>query len=369
MANSLVPAYRAGAINHALGARALRNSGRISLSACAMKYAAACNAPFSEAARGSCVPIGGQPSYRITAFVRGDGAIGTAGVGYVAMTPTLASDMPFVFATNSLYTQSGLSVVSALNNLRTGVDAVVHNGPYAGSKYYPGANLKPSVFGRVVGCGLTLNYSGTTLSQSGMASCYRSASHSSAVTSSSADVASIAFLGARPDTIVCPFTRDPCMVTDFAASEDELGYPSGEEIGDAALTLYPFCKGVTEFPTALGNTSTYSVGGLPVSPPTCVIAVTGVAGQTFHYEAIIHLEVTGELAAAQLTPSHVDPVGTEMVRTASAQVAEQRALPSRDGGGDKSVWETFTGLLSGAFKRLAPIAVPILEKGLISLVL
>lgn len=334
-----------------------------------MKYAAACNAPFSEAARGSCVPVGGQPSYRITAFLRGDGAIGTAGVGYVAMTPTVASDMPFIFATNSLYTQGGLSVVSALNNLRTGVDALVHNGPFSATKFYPGANLKPTAFGRIVGCGLTVNYSGTTLNQSGMASSYRSSSHSSAVTGSVADVASIAYLGARPDTVVCPFTRDPCMVTDFAATEGEIDYPNGDEIGNAALTLYPYCKGVTEFPTSLGLTSTYAVGGHPVSPPTCVIAVTGIAGQSFHYEAIIHLEFVGELAAAQLTPSHVDPVGTEMVRTASSQVAEQRALPSRDGGGDKSVWETFTGLLSGAFKRLAPIAVPILEKGLISLIL
>lgn len=334
-----------------------------------MKYAAACNAPFSEAARGSCVPIGGQPSYRVTAFIRGDGAIGTAGVGYVAMSPTVANDAPFIFATDATYTQVGLSVVSALNNLRTGVNSYVHNGPFSASRVYPGPHDKPTAQARIVGCGLSVNYSGTTLNQSGMATTYRSGNHLSAITQGTVDVATIGSLGARPDAIVCPFTRDPCVLADFASTETEMSYPDGIENGDQVLTVYPYGKSVLHFPTSLGNQTTYTVNGIPVSPPTSIIAVSGVAGQAFHWEAIIHMEYIGDQAAAQLTPSHADPIGTEIVRTVSGQVAEQRALPNRDGGGEKSLWETFTSLLSGAAKRLLPIAVPALERGLMALML
>lgn len=335
-----------------------------------MKYAASCAAPFSEAARGACVPVGGQPSQRVTAFVRGEGAIGTSGLGFVAMAPTICNNSPFLFVTNAAYAQADISCVSAVNVLRTGVTTSVHNGPYNALAVTPGGTQKPQVVGRIVGAGLSVNYSGTTLNQSGMAYCQRNAAHESVVTSTGYNRASTATLGALPDTIVCPFTRDPCVISDFAATEGELLYSSYDHGFSETLAQYPYSLGDNNFPTG-GATVTYidPTSGLYVGLPTGIIAVTGVAGQTFHYEAIVHIEYVGSLPASLLLPSHADPVGTELVRTTAAQVAEQRALPARDGGGETSIWETFTRLLSGTAKRLIPLAVPFLEKGLMSLIL
>jgi hypothetical protein len=49
---------------------------------------------------------------------------------------------------------------------------------------------------------------------------------------------------------------------------------------------------------------------------TSVIGITGVPGNTFQVETVMHIEYVGALAQAFVTPSHRDPAGLAIVQQA-----------------------------------------------------
>lgn len=346
------------------------------LSTCALKYAMSIARPFSVEAQGACIPsMPAQDTHKVSGFVRGDGVIGTAGVGWILISPSVANDAPTLFYTTSAYTSSTVIPVGASTTaLNTGVATLaVNNLPYSAQLLTTQAgNDFQLLRGRVVSCGLSIQYTGTALNESGMVYLCRDPNHNniSLVPGLTATPLSLGTLGSYAYTELCPFTREKCFVADFASRYDELNFPeytSGSTVPQiTTLACYPYAIANPVFPNSLGSTSNYQVSpvgvSLLVSPPTVAIMVTGVAGQSFHFEYTVHAEYVGQLAQASITPSDSDERGAAEVMVAANQVGMRKVASPK-----ASYWDLLYEGLSFAAKRAAPVVIPALEKAALAL--
>lgn len=349
-------------------------SGRVNMSRCALKYAMAICRPFSPEAQGACIPsTPAQPTHKVAGFIRGDGFIGTGGIGYVIVHPCVASDLPSVFATSAAFTQTSLVELSAVNALAAGVVPLsMSNLPYSGFELANNALTDGvAVTGRIVSCGVTIQYTGTALNESGMVYLTRDPGHEN-VTFASGTVLPIkpSELGAFTYTELCPFTREKCAINDYACKYTEMNFSAvspNHSIQQArSLSCYPFSNGTHQLTTTLGSASyEVTVGGIavPVGQPTMCIAVTGVAGQSFHFEVSTHVEYIGSLAQASLTPSESDGDGAGVVLTAANQIPQRKSTNPR-----ASYWDLMYDGLAYAAKKAAPVVIPALEKAALSLI-
>jgi len=352
-----------------------RGGGPVRMSRCALKYANAVCRPFSPEADGACIPsIPSIATHKVTGFVRGDGNIGTGGVGWIILSPSLASDVPVVLHTTNAYALTSIRPLGAADTLAAGVTTgFCGNLPYTASQLCTGANNDgPIVIGRCVSAGITIQYTGTALNESGMVYLVRSPNHEnmSVVPGSNPQFgASISALSGYNHTEVCAFTREKCMIVDFASKYDELNFatisPSLTTTQVNTFSCYPFSGGAHQLPLTAGNTAGYSTtSGVAVSMgiPTVAIMVTGVAGQSFHYELALHNEYAGFGAQANVTPSESDDDGSAMVLTAANQMAQRKTAAPH-----ANYWDLMYQGLEFAAKRAAPIVVPILERAVVAL--
>lgn len=358
-------------------------TGTVRMSKCALRYALACSNPFEIAARGACVPNGSAPSMKTHATCRFDVTIGTTGFAVILLAPSLANDLNSIFYTNSSYagatfcpfaasaTYGAAGVGSAYN---TGWALATHNGPFtasqlAGNEVATVGNAS-SVYGKVVSCGVRVQYTGTTLNESGLMYCYHDPAHGSLSGVSTLN------LGNFGDVNIEGVTRKPCMLTAHSVSPSEQCYSnegnsSASSTAGLASLLYPYSAGDYSWDSLYGGTTSFNAGAssgstgsyvFPIGVPVGAIIVTGVAGQTFHLEAIFHMEFSGTGAASMLTPTTPDPVGSEMVRTAALALPQMKlANPRAD------VWNLMYESLVGVAKAAIPYAVPLAKAGIAAL--
>lgn len=344
------------------------------MSACALKYAMSIARPFSVEALGACIPsIPAQDTHKVAGFVRGDGVIGTAGVGWIAITPCVANDVPTIFYSTAAYTSASV-IPLTLGVLNTGVATLaVNNLPYASQLLaVQAANDNQGLRGRVVSCGLSIQYTGTALNESGMVYLTRDPNHNNVLFAPAATTPiGIGNLGSYAYTELCPFTREKCFVADFASRYDELNFSETTSGASATqtttLSCYPYTSSTPSFPTSGGASSVYTVttpngNSVNVGSATVVVMVTGVAGQSFHFEYTVHSEFVGTLAQASLTPSDSDEKGAGEVMVAANQVGMRKVANPR-----ASYWDLLYEGLSYAAKRAAPIVIPALEKAAIAM--
>lgn len=351
--------------------------GTVKLSKCCAKYAFAISDPFSPLATGVCVPAGqATASHKVTGFIRLDSKIGTAGFAFVAISPSGARDAPQVLFSNASYTRSSIAILNAAGTaLGTGVQsATVTNLPYTVDNLISRSGEdSQELLCRVASAGLSVQYTGTALNQSGMAYLYRDPSHKNVtLTPGSITNMKVSELSANPLTTVCNFTRDRCSVSDFAATPMEMNFASNLDIfgaGVAARTglVYPYSGGegdlsnASDLASVLGYTSpgtiTYNQG-----VPTTVIIITGQAGQDFHIEYVIHAEYVGNLAAASYSPTDSDVQGAGMVLEAANGIQQRKTSKP-----EASTWSLMYEGLAYAAKKAVPLVIPLAEKALLSL--
>jgi hypothetical protein len=300
--------------------------------------------------------------------MRGDGFVGTQGVGFVAVTPCLTNDIPTCFYTGMTYARNDIAILAGNDLLTDGINPGFHNGPYNSADFYQLITRSAPANGRIVSVGLKLNYTGTTLSQSGLVYGYRSAEHENcteqpSVAGAGASPITLAGLGQRPDTIICPTDREGCTITDYASCSSELEYSNqGDHANptDSSLLVYPYCKNGT----GLTSDFTYSINSqIQIGHPTLMFAISGVPGTSFHFELILHLEYIGLSAAGKLSGTHSDILNTHRILNAANTVNRER---SRNGG---SAWSTFVKALKAGAKALKPHVVPAIEAGLMAIAL
>lgn len=356
-----------------------QSSGAVKLSKCSAKYAFAISDPFSPASTGACVPSGNSTaSHKVTGFVRVDSKIGTLGFAYVAITPSGARDVNQLFVTGQTYGTAGVSILNAAGTgFATGLGVYsVTNLPYAVDSFLVKLGEDSQELNhRIVSAGLSIQYTGTALNQSGMAYLYRDPSHKNvSLAPGTINNMSISALSSNPLTTVCNFTRDRCSVADYASNSHEMNYLSFGEVAGGAQAfrtamVYPFSGGESDLSTAASSiaTLTYtSPGGVTYTQgaPTTIICVTGQPGQDFHVEYVVHAEYVGNLAASSYTPSDSDVQGAGMVLEAANGIQQRKTSKPT-----ASTWSLMYEGLAYAAKKSAPIVIPLAEKALMSLLM
>lgn len=336
------------------------------MSPCALKYALACSDALDPSARGACVPYGSAPTMKTHAFVRTTIQLGANGFAALLFSPSTANDVPSLYHTTTAFagfpggqlnpwaTYGSASIAATL---ATGWVSAAHNGPFAYSQLTENFSNPITAVGRVVAAGARVQYTGTTLNESGIFTCYHDPTHEDISCFSGTQILAFA------DTNIEAVTRTPCTLNVFGVSETEMSL--GPSINDPTFTtrsIYPYSQGEnswgvnlgTPFISTVGAAATYgAIAGVPVG----YIGITGVANSSVQLEYIVHLEYTGRAAAAMLTKTAADLEGTNLVREAALAVpAKKLANPMKDG------WQLMREALNDAWQGAKPIVVPIAKE-------
>lgn len=331
---------------------------------CAFKYACAISDPWSDRARGACIPMPPLThSMKVSSFTRFTFATGT-NVGFVVFTPSLGSDTIQGFYSLSTYSAADADAyVGGNNTLNTGVATfTMGNLPFTGSNLSSTQNNVPAVQGRIVSYTYKVTYTGTTMNEGGIYYNYVSPTHGNL--SGSSNYLTQANLGAALETEVCGTTREPCYNTIFASVENEMMYASDAEAELAVLNaptarVYPYSinQGVSATAHSVGGYTYQTASSIYVGGPVGVIMTTGASG-TYLCEVVMHAEYIGDLAASMATPNHADPEGTQKVLAAANTLTVRRlANPT------KSIVSLMADGLREAYAVVKPIAIDALVSG------
>jgi len=346
----------------------------LKLTPCALRFAAAIADPFGIAAQGACIPsCPAVNSQKVHAFSRFDATVGTAGVGFIAITPCIASDGVIAFYTAPTFTGSSVALLTANNTLSVGVATVnPANLPYNVSQSSANAGTVPAqVFGRVVSVGVRIWYTGTTLNESGLTYCYVSPTHEPVCEGPGSNLPMLlSTLSAFEQTEISPLTRNQCSISLFPVVRAEMEYgsvatPTAAAAGsETTLAVYPYSAG---YP-GLNNNYTYSAASLNVGAPVGLIMFTGVVGNTVHVEIIQHIEYTGILTAGRTTRDSADEEGAGHVM-AAASIMQMEATNNAGQVVKPTMWSMMHSALVQVGNSALKIAVPAAEKALAALLL
>lgn len=288
----------------------------LELSDCAAKYAAAIVDPWNTFAAGACVPYPpARPSFKVTVFTRGVLSIGQAGVGFIALTPTLQSDYASFWYTNSDY--EGI-IINATNAPVLGVvPAGITNIPYTRANLTTenATYLTTAVQGRIISAAISLKYIGTEVNRGGRVICYSSPDHQSINGFSSSD------LGSRveADFSTPNDNRDKAWINCYGINDNEFSYcdANPDTTSNVAIIsrVYPFSNS-----ESLSSVSS----DLQFGAPIIGAIITGQTYNQFEFEIVQHLEYIGVLAQSRLTENSADPEGLALVQTAVARTARAK---------------------------------------------
>jgi len=338
------------------------------LSKCALSYARALVDPFHPSVRQACLPVfPSPPSHKVTAFARFSVQIGTAGYGFISLSPSLASDLPVGYLSNSAYISTTAAPLTASNVFNTGITRVLMpNIPYTAAQLLTNANTGGQVVsGRIVSCGVKITYTGTTLNESGVYYIYASPTHENVL----AVANSVSAVSSQVDAEICAVSRKSCASRMFPVAPHEAEYtftsfssPSSSPV----VYTYPYSSN-----DANQNNGYVDAYGLPqpssivtyVGAPVCIIHATGVAGSSFLVEYVQHIEYTGVAAAANATVTDADQRGFEIV-TAAAQ-----RVPSIIQSTRASPTNAMMSALSEVASALKPVAIKALVTAVGAMVL
>lgn len=296
--------------------RAKQDSAALKISDCAAKYAVAIVDPWDRFASGACVPAPpSRPSYKVRGFTRGIlNLSGTSGVGFIALSPALCNDFAQIWYTDSNFTGTA---ITATMTATPGVNpAGIANLPFSRAQLTTlDANNNAAVQGRIVSAGIAIKYIGTELNRGGRIICYSDPGHGSINGATSASLGSkleAEFSTPGPQRSKCWIVANAIDSTELSYADSDTSDPGAE----ATIKLvYPFSQG-----EPLSNTA----GDLNYGQPIMGAVITGVKGDAYEFEVILHVEYIGAAAQSQLTPNMSDPDGLALVQTAIGRSREER---------------------------------------------
>lgn len=305
------------------------------MSECAAKYAVAIADPMNPAALGACVPTGNsRPSFKVRTVQRGSFAVGTAGTGFLLLTPTLGNNNYLAFYTTNDYGSGAdnnyiFSTTSgAVTGLGAGVAALVNaTAPYPAQNFYAAnaeAGSSTNVVGRVVSFGASIQYAGSVMDMGGTMTSLSRATHQSALLGGGTSVPTLGVSNVQSyvESRMARVSDQKIWLLDSARLDGEENYSGNTmfqqdaaESFDYANVLYPFSQGTLMDVTRAGSVPALAQTGVVSN----LFVVTGAkAGAIFNFEIVHHYEFQGLGAQYALTPSHQDAVGFGTVREAAA---------------------------------------------------
>jgi hypothetical protein len=212
------------------------------------------------------------------------------------------------------------------------------------------------------------------MNESGLFYCYHDPAHGSLAGTTTATI------GNFGDANVEGVSRSPCSVVVHGVNDQEMNFSSstGEEnyqlqVVSECLTLFPFSCANNFWSNTYGSNLGYQVGGpaasvaagtyvVPIGVPVGVIGITGVPGQTVHFEYVQHMEIQGVAAASSLTATEADAEGAALVKTAALTLPAAKIAEPR-----KSSWDLMYSALGSLWNAAKPLVVPALEAGIVAL--
>lgn len=261
-------------------------------------------------------------SFKVTGFIRGAGAIGENGFGFVAVAPTLCNDRPCVWFTTSAYGASVLgapaSDISFLNpqyqagGLKWPASANMTNLPYNTGQLVAttgGTGSTLEISGRIVSCSLRVYYTGTTLAEAGNYYAYADpdvnnvlgADHTSGADPSGYNTAQL--LSKDATEIVKVKGKSEASLVRVCTDPNMDDYPRANN--SVLRKLYPYSGG--EFYTNVLDNN--------VGCANFVIAIDGTKAQPFYFEVVTHTEYIGTgVVQGLLSDTNNDAVGYDCVK-------------------------------------------------------
>jgi len=306
-------------------------SGRgVILSDPAMMYLKSFIDPFNQNVKSVGTPRpGSMPSYKVTGFSRGVGYIGLNGLGYVTFAPCLCNDKPCVTyttaATNSEYILS-IPTDYTMPGAYAPAIANMSNLPYTYSTLtttITNTSARSVVEGRIVSASLRAYYTGTTLNSSGQYYGYSDPDFESVVSDAHLQAANagggykISSLGEKEACEIKFADRAGMQIIYIPPGENLSDYPQNN--ANVTRKTFPYSNGLLNGAAADG-----------IGVPTGVICLTGVAGQSFYFEAVTHAEYVGPgVPQALLTASYSDTVGYDAVQMLLSRAQRRAASDAR----------------------------------------
>lgn len=301
----------------------------LDLSVPAMLYLKSFLDPFDQSVKNVGIPKPGtMPSFKCTGYCRGVGFIGKQGLGFAYFMPSLANDDICIGYSRTTYDQDYIASVATdttaggayspsclgMPNLPFNRTTLTQTGT--------GSNADLIVEGRIVSASFRINYTGTTLNTSGQYYAYADpdlnsivgSSHSS--TTAQTEAYTVAELGAKDACEIKNADRSGISLSIIGANDNVNDYPFNT--ASNLRKTYPYANGYYQGPSGL-------IGGA-----NAVIAITGIPGQSFYLEAVVHAEYTGPgVPQALLTQSFSDTVGYHAVQMIMARAQRRCASDAR----------------------------------------
>lgn len=285
---------------------------RLVLSEVASKYLQSYLKPFDFTVRQACIPTTpSYPTYKVMGFIRGTGYIGLQGMGFVAMAPCITNDGAAVYYTTAAYNQSMVAqAASDSANLSGGANipavATFNNIPYTTAQITsttPNAKIE----GRIVSCSLRAQFTGTELNRSGLVYAYADPEgdnvlggpHTNATAGSGYTVATIS---EKEATEIYPVTKGFTQLVALPPYSYALDFTN--QNASAVRQAFPYTS--SEYNTLNSNSQ---------GSASLLIMFTGVPGQSFYYEAVVHAEYVGAgVVQSLLSETFSDVVGLDAVQ-------------------------------------------------------
>jgi len=281
--------------------------------------------PFDENARNAHVPtMPSYPSHKAMGFIRGTGYIGQKGVGWVALIPTVAKNNPGVYYTAADYNYEQTS--QPANDGVGGTDinpvlATFSNLPYDATQVVNSSGPpQADISGRIVSAALRMRYTGTELNRSGNIYAYADPDNNNTLGGQRSGTVpgsgyTVSDLSTKEATEICSVSKRYTQVVILPGNSINLDYniPQAQDV----KKLFPYYNGEN----VIDN-------GTKVGQAPAVIMITGIPGQSFYFEAIVHVEYQGPgVAQSLMTESRADIVGLDGVQTL---LAKAQRLNARD---------------------------------------
>ena len=286
----------------------------VEITECAAKYALAIADPWDPDACGACIPQApARPSYKTRAILRGTFQVG-ASMGFIAVAPVLSNDRLVCYSTDSTF--AGNTVACSASAPAHGVNGSnMVSLPFTTSQLTSSIAAESAAQGRIVSCGVSARYVDTELNRGGRVICFSDPDHGSVVGES------IAALGGRPEAdFSSPDAKRPkCWVASYAQNGVEMAYPMEDPTFNndqyQIQQVYPLSQNQ---PVSLG------VGDQGYGAPIMCIVATGVVGNTYEYEIVLHVEYVGAATSSMITPNSADNDGVALVQTALGRTPAAR---------------------------------------------
>jgi hypothetical protein len=304
----------------------------------------------------------------MSSFVRGVGAIGTMGYGFLAISPCVANDCASFVVTDGAYVRRDMNpFTGGLPLVGIGV-GTMFNSPYTTTQLLSNVSPAAVLSSRIVGVGARLWYTGKTIDMAGTVYSFRDPQHNSiqidGTNPGAAHSADIGYFGRRRETSVENFDRHQRSISDFAFIESEqdmntFNTNSQHSSNPRTSSIYPFSSGATGFWDELTSSLTTHTSG--VSPvvmgiPTCGFQMIGTPGTSFNFEIMYHIEYGGPAIAVVGTRTAADPVGAAQVLDAA-----NLAASSGQSNNEDTFWSRMVGGLSSATQAVKTHAVPLAQ--------